>query len=294
MTQRPYLPILMTTVAALLWASSFTVAKIGLRYVDPYVFVFLRFLVASAVLVVIVFVTGRQRELLTCLRDRYVLLLGITLAASFGFQFRGQVETTAAKAAMIINSSVVLVAPFSVAFLRERMDSRKILALVIGIVGVYLITSGKSAGPGSTSTLRGDLLIAVSSLCYALYVVFTKMAVTRRRFGEIPLIAAVFLAALPIFVIASLPAFRAGVELSGRVLLATGYLAVFCSILPFILWTAAIRHIGALTSAIVLLAELVFGVLIAFIVLHETLPGIVLAGCALVCLAILTVSTKSE
>ena len=45
MTERRYLPILMTTTAALLWASSFTVVKVGLRYIDPYTFVFFRFLI---------------------------------------------------------------------------------------------------------------------------------------------------------------------------------------------------------------------------------------------------------
>ncbi len=50
MTRRKYLPILMTTTAALLWATSFTVVKIGLRYVDSYTFVLLRFLAATAIL----------------------------------------------------------------------------------------------------------------------------------------------------------------------------------------------------------------------------------------------------
>ena len=50
---RPHLvPILMTVGAALLWSSSFTVAKAGLKFIDPYTFVLLRFLVAGAVLVV--------------------------------------------------------------------------------------------------------------------------------------------------------------------------------------------------------------------------------------------------
>jgi drug/metabolite transporter (DMT)-like permease len=292
MTERRYLPILMTIAAALLWASSFTVVKVGLRYIDPYTFVMFRFLVATVVLLLVVLTTGKWQEFVGCFRDRYALLLGITLAASFGLQFRGQTETTAAKAAMIINSSVVLVAPLSVAFLKERMGSRKLIALVIGLVGVYLITAAKSGNAGASGSLRGDLLIAGSSLSYALYVVFTKMAVSRRSFREVPLITAVFLWSLPIYLAAGIPAFARGIEIHKHVLLATGYLAVFCSVLPFIIWTAAIKHIGALTSAIVLLAELVFGVLIAFVFLRETLPGVVVAGCALICLGILIVGTK--
>jgi drug/metabolite transporter (DMT)-like permease len=62
--------------------------------------------------------------------------------------------------------------------------------------------------------------------------------------------------------------------------------------LPFIIWTAAIRHIGALTSAIVLLAELVFGVFIACVFLGETLSASVIGGCALISAAILIVAVR--
>ncbi len=291
MTTRKHLPILMTIGAAMLWATSFTVVKIGLRYVDPYVFVLLRFLAATAILLGVILATGKWVEFVSCLRDWYSLLLGVTLVASFGLQFRGQVETTAGKAAMIINASVVLVAPLSVGFLKERMTSGKLIALIVGLVGVYLITAPGGEGRGA-STLRGDLLIAGSSLMYALYVVFTKMAVSRRDVPALPFITAVFLWAVPIFLLISLPALSRGVELHRNTLLSTLYLGLFCSVLPFALYTAAIKRIGALTSAIVLLAELVFGVLIAFLILGETLTKAVFAGCALICLGIIVVGTR--
>jgi drug/metabolite transporter (DMT)-like permease len=282
--------VLMVALAALLWASSFSMVKVGLRYVDPYVFVLLRFLVASLILVGVVLATRRHKQLRACMKDRYCLLLGVTLAASFGLQFRGQAETTAAKAAMIINSSVVLVAPLSVVFLKERIGGRKLLALAAGLAGVYLITTTRAAGPGRASTLTGDLLIAASAVCYGVYVVFTKMAVTRRSYGEIALITAVFLWALPGLFLLSLAA-RSPLgytfALSTTAWLMVCYLAFFCSVIPFLLYTAAMKHIGALTSAIVLLAELVFGVLIARIFLGEVLLRNVIVGCLLICAAIL-------
>ncbi len=286
-------PVLMTVSAALLWASSFTVAKVGLKYVDPYTFVLLRFLVASAVLLALVLVTGQGRLLVAYLRDRYALLLGITLAASFGFQFRGQTETTAAKAAIIINASVVLVAPLGLLFLKERIGYRAVAALVVGMLGVYLITQAKSGGVGYGGTLAGDLLVAASSLAYALYVVITKMAVSRRSFREVPFVASIFILALPIFLVASLPRLASGVEIGRNVWLATGYLAVFCSVIPFILYTAAMKHMSALTSAIVLLAELVFGVIIAFVFLSESLATGGWIGCGLICAGIFIAGTRS-
>jgi drug/metabolite transporter (DMT)-like permease len=291
MTRRGYLPILMTVTAALLWATSFTVVKIGLRYVDPYTFVLLRFLAATAILLCVVLATGNWNAFVVSLKDKYSLLLGITLVASFGLQFRGQVETTAGKAAMIINASVVLVAPLSVGFLREKMTPRKLIALLVGLVGVFLITA--PSGDVGGGTLRGDLLIAGSSLMYGLYVVFTKMAMSRHEVPALPFVTAVFLWAVPIFLLVSLPVLVKGVSLHPNTLWSTLYLGLFCSVLPFVLYTAAMKHIGALTSAIVLLAELVFGVLIAFLILGETLSTAVFTGCILICLGIIVVGSKA-
>jgi drug/metabolite transporter (DMT)-like permease len=293
--KRPHLvPVLMTVGSAFLWSSSFSVAKVGLRYIDPYSFVLLRFLTASAVLLGLVLLTGRGRLLAAYLRDRYTILLGITLAASFGLQFRGQAETTAAKAAIIINASVVLVAPLGLLFLKERIGPRAIAAMCVGLVGVYLVTKARAGSPEQGGTLVGNLLVAGSSLAYALYVVFSKMAVTRRDIREIPFVTGVFLWSLPIFSIPGLPRLVSGPEVGRNAWLATAYLAVFCSVAPFILYTAAIKHISALTSAIVLLAELVFGVIIAFLFLSESLAPSAWIGCLLICAGIFIAGTRSE
>jgi drug/metabolite transporter (DMT)-like permease len=270
------------------------VAKVGLRYIDPYSFVLLRFLVASAFLLALALLTGRGRLLWAYLRDRYTLILGITLAASFGLQFRGQTETTAAKAAIIINASVVLVAPLGMLFLKERIGSRAIAAMCVGLVGVYMVTMARAGSVEEGGTLLGNILVAGSSLSYALYVVFSRMAVTRRDIREIPFVTGVFLWSLPVFLVPGLPRLVSGPEIGAEAWLATGYLAVFCSVVPFILYTAAIKHISALTSAVVLLAELVFGVIIAFVFLSESLAPSAWLGCVLICAGIFIAGTRSE
>jgi drug/metabolite transporter (DMT)-like permease len=105
--------------------------------------------------------------------------------------------------------------------------------------------------------------------------------------------AAVFLWSLPIFLVPSVPAFVRGVQIDGQTWASIGYLAIFCSIVPFIIWTAAIKHLGALTSAVVLLAELVFGVIIARIALGEMLTPEAVAGCSVIAAAILAVGVKT-
>jgi drug/metabolite transporter (DMT)-like permease len=189
---------------------------------------------------------------------------------------------------------VVLVAPLGLLLLKERIGLRAIAALCVGLIGVYLVTRARAGNLEEGGTLLGNLLVAGSSVCYALYVVLTRMAVTRREIREIPFVTGIFLWSLPIFFLASWPQLVSGVEIGRNAWLATGYLAVFCSVLPFILYTAAIKHISALTSGIVLLAELVFGVIIAFLFLSESLALSAWIGCGLICAGIFIAGTRSE
>ena len=49
--------IIYTVLAGVLWGSSFPVIKIGLMYIDPFKFVFLRFLLASVIMFLILLFT---------------------------------------------------------------------------------------------------------------------------------------------------------------------------------------------------------------------------------------------
>jgi drug/metabolite transporter (DMT)-like permease len=280
----------MTLLAALLWATSFSVIKVGLRFIEPYSFLFLRFLIATALLAAVVLFSGKGGVLARYLANRYSFFLGLALAASFGLQFRAQTEIPASTAAIIINSSTLLVAPLSALILHERIGPRKVSALILGLVGVYLITA-RSAGEAG-GTLLGNVLISGSAVSTALYIVLTKRAVSRKMMDEVPLLTAVFAWSLPLYLAAAAPSLASAIRAGGQAWLTTVYLAVFCSALAFLLWVKAIRRIGALTSAIVLLSELVFGVLIAHVFLAETLPLPTVAGCALIGLGIVIVGLR--
>lgn len=292
MRRSPHMPVLMTVLAALLWATSFSVIKVGLRYIEPYSFLFLRFLLATALLAIIALGAGKGRLLIRYLGGKYPVVLGLALAASFTLQFRAQTEIPASTAAIIINSSTLLVAPLSALILHERFGTRNAMALVLGIVGVYLITA-RSVGAGAESgTWLGNVLISASAVSTALYIVATKKAVSRKNLEALPLLAAVFAWSLPVYLVMAAPTLKAGVCAGREAWFAIAYLAVFCSALAFLLWARAMRYIGALTSAIVLLSELVFGVLIARVFLGEALSTPTIAGCLLIGLGIVVVGLR--
>lgn len=277
---------LLTVAAAFFWGSSFSTVKLGLEYMDPYFFVFLRFLIASFILLAAGMVFIDRSWIPEVLRDPYVIGLGAINALAFGLQFRGQVETTAASAAMIINSSAVLVAPFAIIFLKEMITKKQLIALPIGMLGVYFIVWSPGPIDSPRYRLTGDLMVSLSAFLYALYIVITRMIMTRRPYSGPVLVTGVFLWSLPVFFLIWALASRSyAVSLEGLAL--SAYLAIFCSIIPFILWVSALKHITALTSAIALLSELVFGVILALVLLGERLSDKSIIGCVLISGALL-------
>ncbi len=156
--------VLATIAAGLLWGSSFAVVKIGLRSIDPFWFVFLRFAAASVLVVLFSVLTGRIRRVLALLRNPLVLWLGITNAAGFVFQFKGQTMTTAANAALLINASTLFVAMASRVVFRERFGPLKVIAVLVGMAGVFLVTTGGRPSAAMGAALHGDLLPWFSQL----------------------------------------------------------------------------------------------------------------------------------
>lgn len=277
---------LLTVVAAFFWGSSFSMVKVGLDYIDPYLFVFMRFAIASGILSVMCIVLRKLPQVSEVLRDPYVITLAGVNALAFVLQFRGQVETTAANAAMIINSSAALVAPLAIIFLKEVISKKQVVALPIGMTGVYLIVSSGSDVGLANSRITGDLLVLISAVLYALYIVVTRMIMIKRAYGGLVLVTGIFLWSLPLFALISALATQS-YDIPSKGLAISSYLAIFCSIIPFILWVDAIRHLSALTSAIALLSELVFAVVIAVLLLGERLTSQSITGCILISLALL-------
>jgi drug/metabolite transporter (DMT)-like permease len=155
--------VIATIAAGLLWGSSFVVVKIGLSDLNPYWFVFLRFSTAALVALVAASLAKKGRETLRLLRHPLVLWLGVTNAAGFVLQFRGQTLTTAGKAALLVNANTIFVAVASWFVLHERLGRAKTLGVAVGMAGVCLVTTGGRAavvGDGGTVVSQQDFAIS--------------------------------------------------------------------------------------------------------------------------------------
>jgi len=101
-----------------LWGTSFSAIKIGLEYVDAYTFVFLRFLLASIIMLFLLLI--RRNFGFEFAKRRVAWFLGIANGVAYLFQYVGMNSTSASKSSLLVNLSAIWVAILSWLILKER------------------------------------------------------------------------------------------------------------------------------------------------------------------------------
>jgi drug/metabolite transporter (DMT)-like permease len=146
-------------VAAVLFGSTFLVVKDAIEDVDPYVFLSVRFTIGALVLAPF---AARRPSRPGGLKAG--LLCGAALAAGYVLQTVGLQRTTASVSAFITYLLIVFVPLISAAVLRKPPRPSAMVGVVLGTVGLVLLTGGVSSiGPG-------ELLTLVCAFAFAIHV----------------------------------------------------------------------------------------------------------------------------
>ncbi|HEX9079240.1 MAG TPA: DMT family transporter, partial [Desulfuromonadaceae bacterium] len=148
---RVYFYLVLTTF---FWGGSFLFSKIGLREVPPTLFVFSRFTLASAIMLI----TFRRR---LGGMDRGTLGRGLAVGLALGLtniSFVFGVQGTSISRAGVLNNLFVLFIPLiTKAVWRDRIGRINLFGIALAVAGIWLLATG-----GGTGFNRGDL---VSTVC---------------------------------------------------------------------------------------------------------------------------------
>lgn len=276
--------VLFTVLAGFLWGTSFPAIKIGLQYMDAYTFVFLRFLVASLVMLAVMLLTRN----FSLNKKRLILSLGIVNGAAYLLQYLGMVHTSAAAASLYVNLTVIWVALLSPLALKERLGGKKAASVIVSLIGVVLMTTNLDFASIGTATTLGSFLVIGAGFLWAIFIIYNKPLVNENSnliqsmtwllvFTLLPLLPA----AVSIVGLAALPA---------AAWLAIVYTAVFCWVIPYYLWLKGLQHISPVTSTVVLLTEIIVAAAISLLFLGEAFTFFSGIGALLIVIAILLAS----
>lgn len=171
-----------TDIAALLavvvvWATLHPIAKRTLTEITVSQLPFSRVSLAAIFLIVVCLATGRIARFLELFRPSAlwkVAVLGVTgYSLSSGLSMTALNYLPAGINSVLANASPLMVALGVIVLLRERLDWRTMLGLVIGFLGVVVIALRGGVDAGGLS-LVGVLLSLFSSGTWALYTVLAR------------------------------------------------------------------------------------------------------------------------
>jgi drug/metabolite transporter (DMT)-like permease len=268
-----------------IWASYPAVAKVALREFPPFFMAVVRCTLASAFLVALLLrAPGDPLRGLGARALGPFLFLGVTgYWLSTQFSYLGYYYTTAANAVILQAATPVMVALGARLYLGERLAPLQQVGAAVSVVGVLsIITNGRLAMLRPDEMRAGDFITLGALTGWAAYTVYGKRLLGQYSPGLATTAAYVLgtLLMIPTAVVTAphFPAPRLGSVFAWSVVV---YQAIVGA-LAHVWWYRAIQVVGPSVSAMFVNLQPVVGVLLAWLLVGETIGLWQIVGGALV------------
>lgn len=206
--------------------------------------------------------------------------------------FKGLSITSPINASIIMISTPILVLLFSALLLKEIMTLRKIVGIIIGALGAFLIIGGHNFAFNSTN-LTGDLYVLINAVSYAMYLIIVKPLMG--KYHPITVIKWIFFFGFfPVLLFGWQD--LAVVDWSTLDLgksLAILYVIGLATCLAYIININALRSVTPSTIAIFIYLQPILASVIAIILSQDTLTLNKVISCACVILGVYLVTAPS-
>lgn len=245
---------------------------------------FYRYAIATVMLGALMLVKGEpfrvRRSDILALAGAGILfaLSSLLLFASYNYMDVGIAST-------ILFVYPVFVAVLMASFFHERISRITLLAIALALVGIALLSQGEGEGGASSVSVTGIILVILSSLSYAIYMV----AINKSRLRHISSLQMTFYSLVfgSLLFIVRL-GFLTDLQMpSGAVSwVCITSLGIFPTIISLLAMTVAIHDIGSTPTAILGALEPVTGLIIGIAMFGETLTGQSVSGILLILVAV--------
>ncbi len=284
---RPTLSWILLILANVLWACSYVAAKYVLRDTSANMMNALRMTIAAMVLLPLLI--AHRKDLNLTRRDlpqlAILAIVGIVLAKTF--EFWGLAFSTASDVALLITSESIFTAILSWLLLRERFKFLTVVALLLGMIGVYLIVE-RSLIPnipsgGGALRILGDLLVILGLICEAFYTVRGKSLLVKHPPVLITAAAIVGSALVWIPIAGGEVLYTGWHPLSVAAWLGLGWLAIMSTVIAYLAWFKGLEKIEGSAAASTLFVQPLLGTILAIILLNDQiLPTTIMGGILIV------------
>ncbi|HOJ79062.1 MAG TPA: EamA family transporter [Bacillota bacterium] len=180
----------------------------------------------------------------------------------FGLKF-----TSASNAAVIFSSNPLFVAFFAALMLKEKVSTNKIIGMIIGVTGVFLLFADQMGE--RTLIDLGSGLVLLSAIFFALYTVIGKQ-LTLRNIDSLVMTSFSFLAGslclIPIMWVMEVPVYVNNRAIIPHIL----YLGIFVSGLAYMCYFYGLRSINTSAGSLIYFVKPPLATLFSIVIVKET------------------------
>ncbi len=271
---RVYFFLVLTTF---FWGGSFLFTKIGVSTIPPQMFVLARFILATAIMLLVC--SRRLKKL-----DSPTLMRGMIVGAALGLtnlSFVFGIQGTSISRAGILNNLFVLFIPVITKIIwRDRIGRVNMAGIALAVAGIALLATGGGGGFN-----RGDIFSTFCAFLIACHIISVSKVlkdddvflITLVQFATVALIAGAATLLLP------LPSF----SITTPAVLSVVYCAVFPTVCCFTLQNIYQRYVTPTRAGLVYTLDPVWSLIAGFFVLGERLNSREWIGCGIIFLAAL-------
>ena len=266
--------------AALIYGANYSIAKIVLDgdYISPMGLVLFRVITAATIFIILHSVFIKEKiERQDYSKLFIVSLFGVVINQSFFII--GLKHTVPINAALLLTVVPILVFVFSSILLKEKVNTKKIAGITLGFVGVLIIILNKGEITLSYETLKGDFLVFLNSVSYALYLVKVKPLLN--KYHPVTVTKWIFLFGLififPMGIDGALNANWA--QFTPNVFIAFAYVLIFTTVLAYLFNIIALKRVNPSVVGVYVYLQPILATVVALLVGKDSLNTIkIIAG----------------
>jgi drug/metabolite transporter (DMT)-like permease len=278
-------PYFLLTITSLIWSLNWVIGKAVVGTISPLTLTFIRWVVAVAAMMPFAFPLIREHWPVVKRHWKAIAWIGFWgTGLHNAFAYVGLHYTTATNG-VILNSSIpILIIVTGWLIYRDTITRVQSLGVVVSLAGVLaILTRGDPAVIASLTLNRGDLILLVGMLFWAVYTVLLRM-----KPAELPGLAllaccgSVGVLLLAPLCAAELLFLGGSVSVTPASVAAMLYVGIFPSFIGYVFWNRAVAEVGSNVAGIFIHLMPAFGSLLAWLFLGERIEAFHLAGIALI------------
>jgi drug/metabolite transporter (DMT)-like permease len=265
------------------WGASSIAAREALLQLTSIEIVTIRFSIALFIVLGLVLLLRRWGSLKIDIKDvpTFILLSVSNVSIGFILQVEALNYTTVTNFSLEFNLATFFIMLMGAFLLGERLTRKKVMGAGVAFAGAFLIISGGGLD-FSSAHLPGDLMGIGSAIAFGLFTIASKKI--SEKYGLMTILLYTFLFG----VMELLPFYFLGTpmtplsSLSALSWSSILFLAVLCSVFCFFVYTHGLSLLKASDVAMSIYVTPLAGILLAVLLLGETLTTLTVAGAGMI------------